>query len=596
MTTLESLPLFAALSDAEHMSPISPLSPIPATHHASRTTASVARLVEELKHADQDHEFYPTTDAIIGKLACDIGLNYTNEHRNRYKGHSFDSIMDIGAGNGKVLTRLKELCDFNDLFAIEKSSILCRELSEDILVVGTEFNEQSLMSKPVDVVYCNPPYSQFEEWSRRIIRESAAKRVYLCIPQRWKNSVPIADALKFRNASARIIGEFDFEDAEDRTARAKVHLLRVDLLQEADDAFERWFKEQFADVLNKFQPKPHSSPHSGSDQSDDETKSERPFRSLVVGPNYPEALVSLYNEEMAAIQKNYLAVGQLDPDLMREFEILPARIMACLKARMSGLKNDYWMELFSHLDAITNRLTSTSRKALLGVLHKHVQVDFTVSNILEVVIWVIKNANRYIESQLIALYEKMAEKANVVNYKSNQRVFTDNDWRYLQSWGRHEGPPPTHFALDYRIVLQRLGGCRPHYGTVQLDETAAEFMGDLMTVAGNLGFHTVPHERYSIGWSARQDWCPGAKVEFFYEDKKKGRQILFDVRAFQNGNSHFRLKQEFMLALNVEHGRLKGWLRTPAEAAEELKDPEAATYFKSNLQLLSDNPTLLLAA
>jgi hypothetical protein len=49
-----------------------------------------------------------------------------------------------------------------------------------------------------------------------------------------------------------------------------------------------------------------------------------------------------------------------------------------------------------------------------------------------------------------------------------------------------------------------------------------------------------------------------------------------------------------MLALNVEHGRLKGWLRSGQEAARELDEPAAAQYFNSNAQLAAGDPTLLL--
>ena len=580
---------------------------------------SIGRLVEDLKDAQQDHEFYPTTNEIITALARNIGLCERDDRNRRERYHSFESVLDIGAGNGKVLTALKEKCGFTELFAIEKASILCRQMPEEILIVGTEFNEQSLMSKPVDVVYCNPPYSHFEDWSTRIIRESAAKRIYLCIPQRWTGSTPIADAVKFRDATTSVIGSFDFEDAEDRAARAKVQLLCVRLPDSADkdDAFDRWFNQQFAEVIGKFdhngnprcgkcghefEPDDDMARKKGEDacyycpdcQSTSDGKGGRNrFDSLVIGPNYPESLVQLYNAEMAGIQRNFQALGQLDVELMREFEILPARIMACLKARMKGLKNDYWMELFSHLDTITSRLTSKSRQELLNVLHKHVQVDFTVSNILEVVIWVIKNANTYLESQLVLLYEQMAEKANVLNYKSNKRVFTDNDWRYLRGWER-SGTAPSNFKLDFRIVLACLGGCRPHYGTVELAESAAQFMGDLMTIANNLGFRTENFQRHDFSHGKRRDWKPGEKREFHCIHKKK-RELLFDVRAFQNGNCHFRLNQDLMLALNVEYGRLKGWLRNPQQAAQELDNPKAVEYFNGNLQL-GMGDVLMLAA
>ena len=185
----------------------------------------------------------------------------------------------------------------------------------------------------------------------------------------------------------------------------------------------------------------------------------------------------------------------------------------------------------------------------------------------------------------------------MLNYKSNKRVFTDNDWRYLRGWER-SGTAPCNFKLDYRLVLACLGGCRPHYGTVELTESSAEFMGDLMTIANNLGFRTETIERQAFGHNHRREWKPGEKREFFciHKSPSRGsaREMLFDVRAFQNGNCHFRLHQELMLALNVEYGRLKGWLRNPQQAAVELDEPEAAQYFRSNLQL-GHSDVLMLA-
>ena len=40
-----------------------------------------------------------------------------------------------------------------------------------------------------------------------------------------------------------------------------------------------------------------------------------------------------------------------------------------------------------------------------------------------------------------------------------------------------------------------------------------------------------------------------------------------------------------MLALNVEHGRLRGWLHTANQASEELGNKAAAQFFKSNTQI-----------
>lgn len=535
---------------------------------------STLSLVNELKQHQQDHEFYPTTNAIIRALVNDL-QSLDSIRRLRHP----DSVLDVGAGNGKVLLALKEQAGFSTLLAIEKSSLLCRQMPDDILIVGTEFAEQSLLSKPVDVLFSNPPYSQFETWAEKILRQAAAKLVYLVIPVRWEHSAVIQSAIAFREAEVTHVGQFDFENAEDRQARAQVHLLRIELPHGQDDAFERFFQEQFAELIHRFETK---------EPQAQEEKPARPFHALVVGPNYPEALVNLYQQEMANIQRNYQLVNQLDVELLRELEVKPPKIMECLKARLNGLRHEYWHELFSHLSTVTDRLTAKSRKQLLATLHRHVQVDFTLNNIFEIVIWVIKNANRYIDRQLLETYELMVDKCNVHLYRSNHRVWVEERWRYQ---GEEKN---SHYYLDYRIVTHRLGGIRTGYSFDRgLEESAAEFLGDLLTLAHNLGFNcpTVDHR---LTRNERDTWTSGKSHCFYFTNQRGQTETLFDVRAFKNRNLHLRLHKSFIVALNVEHGRLRGWLRSAREAVEELRETQAAQYFHANVQLCPHNPTLLL--
>src|SRR5437879_1351839 len=72
----------------------------------------------------------------------------------------YESILDIGAGHGKTLEKIRDYFNrsagdrhdhaFRQLVAIEKSPILCEQLDPAILIVGTAFEEQSLLSKQVD--------------------------------------------------------------------------------------------------------------------------------------------------------------------------------------------------------------------------------------------------------------------------------------------------------------------------------------------------------------------------------------------------------------------------------------------------------------
>lgn len=63
-----------------------------------------------------------------------------------------------------------------------------------------------------------------------------------------------------------------------------------------------------------------------------------------------------------------------------------------------------------------------------------------------------------------------------------------------------------------------------------------------------------------------------------------------------NGNLHIRLAQEFAQTLNVEVGRLRGWVSSGPEAAEELgMDPATAQRVFNSLHTFTPGALLLSA-
>jgi hypothetical protein len=287
------------------------------------------------------------------------------------------------------------------------------------------------------------------------------------------------------------------------------------------------------------------------------------------------------------VRRNYDLVRRLDAELLREFEVYPARILGCLKARLAGLRNLYWRELFSNMESVTNRLTTKKRNALLRRLNTSGNVDFTLTNIHAVLIWVLKNANGYLDEQLLDLFDQMVAKANVRNYKSNQRPFVHDRWRYNQE-------KPTHIALEYRLVLANVGGIGRTSWERGLSESASEFLRDLLTVAHGLGFRGETAD-YRLSRPGRQQWQSGCLEEFraLFDGSN---EVLFEVRAYLNGNLHMRIHQKLALALNVEVGRLRGWIKSGQEAADELGDKDAARFFGSHLRLGPGSLPMLAAA
>lgn len=530
-------------------------------------------LIENLKASGQDHEFYPTTTEIINKIISDLKSDCYGRRPN------CGSFLDIGAGNGKVLNAIRDHKnregerDFGgvDFYAIEKAAMLRELLDKDIYIIGTDFYEQSLLDKNIDVTFCNPPYSEYETWTTKIIRESASKVLYLVIPKRWTESQEIKDAIKYRDAKYKTLGEYSFENAEDRSARAIVNLIKFELSEEKEDAFDRFFNEEFKDLDAKFKDE-------DKEDKPEEDEKENKFGHLVLGQNYVKSLVEMYHEELKNIRKNYEMVGKLDAALLKEFDVCPKKILHCLKERTRGLKNIYWNELIGRMKEITERLINKKRDELFRKLHENGNVDFTETNIYAVVIWILKNSSIYIDDQLIEVYEEMISKANCHNYKSNQKVFEYDGWRYNQE-------KPTHIFLDYRIIISRWGSLESSFSRgYRIGESAGNQIRDILTVAHNLGFKcdTADYRLYRYGDFS---WIPG-KPQEFRAIKDGKNEVLMEVKAHLNGNLHIRMNQKFALALNVEYGRLKGWIHSKSEATEELMDTNAAQYFKSNFTLL----------
>lgn len=177
----------------------------------------------------------------------------------------------------------------------------------------------------------------------------------------------------------------------------------------------------------------------------------------------------------------------------------------------------------------------------------------------------------------------MIREANIKLYKSNQRTFGREEWRYCR-----RPKNLTRFALELRIILGGFGGIqgdvfdfRYHQG---LHERAHEFINDIITVAGNLGYTCNDNSRW-------HEWESRKKIEFV---GNKG--TLMQVTAFKNGNLHIKFHLDFIRTLNVEFGRLKGWLRNAQQAADELDVPlvEALRHFNANKQLAVDQFPFLI--
>lgn len=525
-------------------------------------------LVAAIKAADEDFEWYPTTTEIIEVIKTDMEEILDKDA---------PSVLDVGAGDGRVLNALTD----GKRYAIEKSQTLIEAMPADTFIVGTDFMQQTIIDKIVETVFSNPPYSQFVEWSEKIICEANANAIYLVIPVRWQQSARIQAAIKSRRLKTQILKTCDFINGE-RAARVVVDVVRLSRgidyrghVCHLEDPFKLWFDSNFKIGAAEDSLSNHEIKSKVAEDSKTAIK-----RALVGGADLVGVLETLYHRDLKKLVNNYKKIEELDSELINELNVDFRSIREALQLKITSLKSVYWAELFDNLKQVTDKLTSASRQRLMDVLKTNASVDFSQANARAILVWVLKNANGYLDSQIISIMESMVEQANVKLYKSNQRTFGAEQWRYNQK-------PATlsHYALDYRIVLHRHVGLTMRGGKVELGSSAEMLINDLVTIGGNLGFD-VDGNVYACqcNWSESK-----AKTFWFTDYSTKKRMPLFDVRVFHNGNIHLRFAPLYMLRLNIEFGRLKGWLRDWRECVDEVgvSEEDARTGWGCN-RLLTD--------
>ena len=373
---------------------------------------STQALIKELKENNEDFEFYPTTKEMVKVIfdylnntlfnkdidILDIGCGtcnfkkYFNEFVNQQNQLYNNEVEKYNKGLINAINVKRTNVYLSEYYVIEKSITLLQKLDKDVIVLGTDFNTTMLIDKPVEYIFCNPPYSEYEKWTCKILDTANAKDVFLIIPTRWRENKAIQGVIDKNKLEVNILDTTDFTNA-DRQARAKVDIIHVKLLgnyRSMSDYNERAFSEWF-DSTFKFSNDKHM-----SEFEINKRKNETVKQALVnTEESKAKILVELYNKEMQTLSEHFQAICSLDSDVLSTIGVTKDNVIKALKEKALGTKARYWQLALDELEEITTRLTSSVRKQMLQKFKMMQRVDFTMEKIYPLILYVIKNAKNY---------------------------------------------------------------------------------------------------------------------------------------------------------------------------------------------------------
>jgi hypothetical protein len=559
-------------------------------------------LVQNLKEAEQDFEWYPTTSEQI-----EIIINDIKEIKEHYDFTSRSSekvkLLDIGAGDGRVLNAIKasfeqdEYFDI-DTFAIEKASIHTSTYREKgITLLGTEFDKINFISKNCEIAFVNPPYSEFSYWLQTLIRQLNFGLLYAVIPERWTDDPSIKEAMTARGVKfSKVLAKSDFLDA-DRAARARVHVVRFSFTALNKD--ERYASKHYKPSVTKDSTDPFQlflenelglkkNYSQTTDKFNECVEKERVRREmtnegaecfeLVESKGILWALLDNYERDLAKTLDQYKLISAIDSSLLQELGIEYDLLQNGVKEKLLGFRNVYWSLLFENLEAISTRLTSKLAKNLLNKLSSNA-LDFTYNNAVYIIQYAVEVGNELIEQSLISVYKDLTSPEAISRYyKSNEHVYRD-DWRYNNDNAK--------YLLDYRFIHSNWSNFGTHSWEKGLCEGAKEFTNDLFVAFKLLGYHnlhsTCSYEHMSYGdkLSINGTNPDGEVIE------------LVTIKFYKNGNRHLKFNQGAMLRFNVTVSRLLGWVRSKDEFANETEAkkpiPDTVWNISNSMKVTASN-------
>lgn len=222
-----------------------------------------------------------------------------------------------------------------------------------------------------------------------------------------------------------------------------------------------------------------------------------------------------------------------------------------VNAYVEEVRYKYWYELL-HKPFFMEGLPSSAKEEYFNEIQKLVKYEFSIPNICEVRLDILRKTARAIEDSIITLFDKFT-------YKHSMGC--EKNIHYFNGWKSNNA-----FIINKKIVVPDLNSY-DWYGRFNIDYETKEFLKDIEKIFMYFDADPTPSD-----------------LDFYCEEytrrgqNRKCKFKYFDVDFFKKGTAHITFKDDELLKkFNIYGCMKKGWLppsygkKSYDEMAEEEK-------------------------
>lgn len=503
-------------------------------------------------------DFYPTPEAIINKMLCDIDFKMIH------------SILEPSAGSGNIVEAIKKKEKFYsstynkvnyDIDCIESDQNLQSILKgKNFRVVYNDFLTYDTM-KEYDLIIMNPPFSNGCKHLLKALKmqqRNGGAIVCLLNAETLKNPCTndrqyLQRKLTEYNAKVEFIQDA-FMDAERKTA-VEVALIKVQLPEVQRQSF-------ILDGLQKAQQ-----------QREIETETES---TQLIDSDFFKAIVNQYNLEVEAGIKLIKEYYAMKPFILSEFGkdketgetiqqggcILSLDIGSnrdkyknklSINEYIREVRGKYWKALFENKKFI-GQLTNNLQRDFYNKVEELKDYDFSLYNIYQLKIDMQKKVVKGIEDTIIELFDELSHKYHYLD-ETSKNIHYYNGWKTNKAW-----------IINKKVIIPLKA--YDDYYTDRFRPTHYDVVRKLQDIEKCFNY-------LDGGLTEAVDLEESLKFAEEYGETKNIQLKYFTVTFYKKGTCHIVFNDDELLKkFNIFGSQHKGWL-PPSYGKKSYKDMTA---------------------